>query len=427
VGKLVNIPSAKFLRTAFTFALSFGLGKGVAFSAAIALPRLVDAQTYGGIELALTLGLMGATVLGLGTSSVALRTELVDKDPRAELMLFGLCLWLAGVAVVAAPVALMFHWPVEYALGIALIALFGLQFSGSAYARMKGYIHLSGWLDNSSIMVVVALVGVLTLLGMATVGLLTWWVVAVAVALAALALRRVSGMPWPQFKEIVHPVVRLGAPMMLFGLSQILLFGTARLAIAKELGLTDVACFSLCARIALVLVFASQILSVGLFRSVYRMNLERIGWIFTRWVAVLSGLGFVVTLVSHFTGHLLVAWTEIPAAAFVRIFPLVTIQTTLWILNSNLEMFVVRDLLSRQATIACLSIVGIGAIVGLGLFRWIPATLPAVIWLYSIAMLAMLLVQMRLLARKGVSFRSAYFVLPLVASPWLIELLPAIS
>ena len=187
------------------------------------------------------------------------------------------------------------------------------------------------------------------------------------------------------------------------------------------------ACFSLCARIALVLVFASQILSVGLFRSVYRMNPERIGWIFARWVAVLSGLGFVVTLVSHFTGHFLVAWTEIPAAAFVRIFPLVTIQTTLWILNSNLEMFVVRDLLSRQATIACLSIVGIGVIVGLGLFRWIPATLPAVIWLYSIAMLAMLLVQMRLLARKGVSFRSAYFVLPLVASPWLIELLPAIS
>ena len=46
--------------------------------------------------------------------------------------------------------------------------------------------------------------------------------------------------------------------------------------------------------------------------------------------------------------------------------------------------------------------------------------------IYALAMLAMLLVQMRLLAHKGVPFRGAYAALPLAAAPLLIHLLPRI-
>jgi hypothetical protein len=94
-------PHVKLLRTASTFVLSFGLGKGFAFAAAIALPRLVDAQTYGVIELALTIGLLGSTILGLGAPSVAVRLELVEMDARSESALVAHCVWLAALGAIA--------------------------------------------------------------------------------------------------------------------------------------------------------------------------------------------------------------------------------------------------------------------------------------------------------------------------------------
>jgi hypothetical protein len=49
----------------------------------------------------------------------------------------------------------------------------------------------------------------------------------------------------------------------------------------------------------------------------------------------------------------------------------------------------------------------------------------AIIGIYSLAMLAMLLVQMRLLATKGVRFGGTYLVLPVVMAPCLMYLFPA--
>ena len=47
-----------------------------------------------------------------------------------------------------------------------------------------------------------------------------------------------------------------------------------------------------------------------------------------------------------------------------------------------------------------------------------------VINLYSALMAILLLTQVKLLARKGIDLRAAYWVLPLVAAPGLLYLLP---
>jgi hypothetical protein len=215
--------------------------------------------------------------------------------------------------------------------------------------------------------------------------------------------------------------------MMVFSLSQILLFGTSRIAIARELTLDDVASFSLAARIALVLVFASQVPSIGLFRSVYRAEGDQIARFFAIWIVVLSAIAFVLTAAAHFGARWAVLGTEIPAPVFAALFPAVAIQTTIWVLNSNLEMFVVRELKSSAAATACFVIVFLGLLAGAALSWAGRLGLMTIIGVYSVGMLAMLLVQMRLLAGKGVRFRGAYFALPLAAAPALFYLLPAVT
>ena len=118
--------------------------------------------------------------------------------------------------------------------------------------------------------------------------------------------------------------------------------------------------------------------------------------------------------------------TDTSPAAFAALFPLVGVLTTLWVLNSNLEMFVVRELQSRPAAIACLVIIGLGGLAGWGVSLAGRLDMTAILAIYALAMLAMLLVQMRLLAHKGVPFRGAYAALPLAAAPLLIHLLPRI-
>lgn len=414
----------KTLRKGLTFIVSFGLGKGAAFCAAVALPRLVDSTTYGAIELALTIGVLGATILGLGAPSVAVKYDLMDKDPRSVAILLGQSAWLALSGVAGAAAAMVIGLPPSYVCGAVMIGLFGAQSASTAFFRMRGYIHISGWVENTSMMLVFVCVAGLAAVGAARLGPLTGLMLAVALGTAAVAAVGLARHGTTGLKLLAGEVVRHGTPMMVFGLGQLLLFSTARLAIAQGGALTEVASYSLCARIALILVFASQMLNVGLFRTVYRASGAAIGRYFAVWIAVLSLLAFGVALAGHFGAGMAVLGTEIAPSSFAILFPIVAMQTTIWVLNSNLEQFVVRDLLSRPAAIASFVVVGASALVMLGLSAIGRLDLMAILAVYSLAMLAMLLVQMRLLAHKGVAFRGAYLVLPLAASPLLIYLLP---
>lgn len=425
LSKSMAIPSSKSVRTGLTFLLSFGLGKGAAFCAALALPRLADANLYGTIELALTVGMLGAAVLGLGAPAAAVKQHLVDDDPRADAVLSAHCVWLCALALMGAGLVGAVDPGAAYLSGIAMIGLVGFQSSATAYARMRGHIHLSGWLESSTIFLVFVIVGILFLTHGTRSSALLWQLIAVVALLGIANLVFFLRSRPADTAALAVEIVRVGTPMMIFGLSQILLFGTSRIAIARELSLADVAAFSLCARIALVLVFVSQVPSIGLFRSVYRLTGDAIARYFALWILVLSAISFGLCVAAHFGANLAVVGTDIPAAAFAYLFPAVAIQTTLWVLNSNLEMFIVRELLSRPAAIACFVIVAAGLAVGAALLLAGHLNLMVIIGIYSAAMLAMLVVQMRLLARKGAEFRNAYLALPLTAAPALLYLLPA--
>jgi len=420
----MSVLSSNAIRKGITFVLSFGLGKGTSFLAALALPRLMDAQVYGGIELALTIGTLGAAVVGLGATSVGTRRALVDNEPRGETIIFVHCLWLVLIGLAAAAGLAAAGWAVQYICGAAMIGVVGFQVSAASLTRIRGQVHWSGWFDNISIMITLVLVILVVLLGKADLPSFAWAVVATSAALGIVALWLLMRRPIGPWRPIIADVLALGVPMMMFAAAISLIFGTIRIAIAQELVLGDVARFSLCARICLVLIFVSQTLVTGLFRPIYKAGGEAISRAFSLWILALSAIALVVAIAGYYGAPLLVAGTTIPAADFAAVFPAVVIQTSLWVLNSNLEIFVVRELLARQASVACVVIAAGGLAVGAAVTALGLLTLLTVINLYSVLMAILLLTQMRLLLRKGIDFRRAYWALPLLAAPGLIYLLP---
>jgi hypothetical protein len=424
--KMSALPS-NIVRRGVTFVVSFGLGKGTSFLAALAMPRLMDARIYGGIELALTIGTLGAAVAGLGATSVAIRRYLVDKEPRAETMVFVHCLWLAVVALAAAGGLAAAGWAVQYVCGAAMIGIIGFQASASSFTRLRGRVHLSGWFDNISMIIVLTLAAFVLLAGKANLVAFTWCVAAAVASSGIAAAIMLIRKPVDSWRQVISDIVRLGTPMMLFGGAMMLIFGTIRIAIARELALADVACFSLCARICLVLIFVSQALATGLFRPIYQAGGETIARGFRLWIVALSAIAFVVAIIGRYGAPVLVAGTTTPPADFAAVFPAVVVQTSIWVLNSNLEIFVLRELISRQAAVACVVIAALGLAIGAAVVALGLLNLMCVINLYSALMATLLLTQMKLLSRKGIDLRRTYWALPLIGAPGLLYLLPRLA
>jgi O-antigen/teichoic acid export membrane protein len=411
-------------RVAVTFVFSFALAKGTSFLAAMTIPRLVDAPSYGVVELAMTVGVLSSSVLGLGVPGAANRLYLVDKEPRAQFLLAGSCLWLAALGLVGAFVLAWLDFDTKYVVCGAILGLYGLQFSASTFTRMRGFIHFSGWFDNVALLVVCALLAVFATRQSTNLESFTRSLIVLSGLLGMAALVILVRAAVPHLREIALRALSIGFPMMLFGASSLLIFGTLRIALGRSLTLSDVASYSLCARVTLLLVFISQVLATGFFRQLYQMESADVSRIFTAWVLALAGASTVLAIVAHFTSDLLVIGTAIPAGSVKAIFPAVTVQTALWILNSNLEMYIVRELLARKAALIFVLTAAAALAVGLLLHALGMLGLLTIINLYSVAMAAVLVMQMRVLSRHGVNLERCYLGLPLVGGPLLVSLLP---
>lgn len=411
-------------RVAVTFVFSFALAKGTSFLAAMAIPRLVDAPSYGVVELAMTVGVLSSSILGLGMPGAANRLYLVDKEPRAQFLLAGSCLWLAAVGLFGAFALVQLGFDAKYVVCSAILGLYGLQFSASTFTRMRGFIHYSGWFDNIAILLVCALLAVFATREHTDLGSFTGSLLVLSGLLGTAALIILVKAAVPDLKAVARRALSIGFPMMLFSASSLLIFGTLRIALGRSLTLSDVASYSLCARVTLLLVFISQVLATGFFRQLYQMEGADVSRIFTAWVVALAGASTVLAIVAHFASDLLVIGTAIPADNVKAIFPAVTVQTVLWILNSNIEMYIVRELVAQKAAQIFVLTAATTLAVGLLLHALGLIGLLTIINLYSVAMAAVLVIQMRLLSRHGVSLERSYWGLPLVAGPLLVYLLP---
>lgn len=417
-----NPSVAAQLRKATSFLFSFGLAKAVAFVAALMLPRLLDTREYAFVELALTVGLLAVTLLGFGGPEVATRMHLVEKSQHAGRLLLIYCLWLCACALLSSACLALWGHGLEVICCAAMIGLNSLQFAAATYSRIKGRIHLSGWFDNIPILLVSLIVAVACLIGAAPLPFLGGSLVGIAVAIIILSLVLLPRTGSLENLPLLPIMLTVGVPMMLYGVANSAIFATPRLAIAKVLTSSDVASFSLCARTALVLVFVNQVISTGLFRQLYELEKEKVGQILMLWIVLLSVFSAAFTVAALYFSDWLVLGTDIPSSLVVSLFPVVTVQVVLWILNSNLQNYVNRELASRLATLVLLLAGFAGLAVGAVAWEFQVLRLHTIISIYSGVMFVTLLAQMRILSRAGVPFGWAYAALPLIGAPLLAYL-----
>jgi O-antigen/teichoic acid export membrane protein len=416
--------SPALVRTAVGFVVAYGAAKGTSFVGALALPRLVDAQTYGILELALSVGAIAASVLGLSAPGAAARAHLVDNDPQATRMLAGYCCWLSTIGLVASAAMAASGLDADYVVCAAILGVYALQFSTSTYTRMNGLIRLSGWFDHLALLATTVVAIVLVAVAMATPIAFAWSFAALTAMAVVASARALNGTSLRELATLARRVIRVGGPMMFYGFTLMAIFSTPRIVIAMVSSITDVATFSLCSRLALVVILIHQLLSTGFFRQLYQLEKERVTAVLAAWIVAISGVGVVVAVIARYTADWLVIGTSVPAAAIIPIFPAIIVQTLLWVLNANLEIFVNRELISHRAAIAMVGPIAVAAAIGWWLHTTGHLSLATIIDVYTGLILTSLLTQMFLLAREGFPFKRCYAVLPLTAAPLLVLLLP---
>lgn len=413
------------LRSAVAFGVAYALAKGTSFVGAIALPRLVDAHTYGVLELALTVGAIVTSVLGFAAPGAAARMHLVEQDTRARRMLAGYCLWLATVSLLATVTLRVSGWDEVYGLCAAIIGVYGVQFALSSYTRMHGLNRLSGWFDNLALLLTALIAVVLVAAGLERLEVFAGIFVALSMMAVVASAVELKGASVGELRTLLAKALAVGGPMMLYSLSNVAIFNTPRVVLAEAGSIANVASFSVCSRLALVLILVHQLLSTGFFKQLYQMDKAMVGRVLAVWIVTLSGIAVIITVIARYTAGWLVIGTAVPAAAVVAIFPIVVVQTVFWILSANLEIFVNRELLSQRAAMIMVVLISMACCVGWLLQSAGQLGLMTILKVYTGLMIAAVLTQVALLSREGFAFGRCYAVLPIAAAPLIAFWLPA--
>jgi len=404
--------------------LSFGTAKAMTFFAALMLPRLVDQSTYGVLELAMTIGIFGSTILGLNIHTAVFRLHLVDKEPHAQTILAGQCFYLAVLGLVTAGFGVLAGGEAVYVLCTAILGLFAIQLYASTYAYMRGLVLLIGWVDGLPMLTIVVSAIILSLMGNAAPLQFAWTVVAIALVATAVSATTLLSASGHELRDLAMRAVKFGGSVTLYSLTTLAISSSSRLAIAQVLSIADVASFSLSLRLALILFFFHQFLGAIFFAQLYQLEGAVVGRIMTVWIVLLSAVATLFAVSVRVLSPWLVVGTQVPAEAIASILPAVTVQVVLWILNGNLEMFINREFLSRRAASVLGGLLSVAVGVGCLMHATDHLSLRAVIHVYIGLMLASLVMQMWLLSGKGFQFGRCYIVLPIVATPLLASLLP---
>ncbi len=410
------------MRRGITFLASFGLAKGLAFGAVLLLPRLLDPVSYGAVELALSVGLFGAGILGLGVVGAAARMHLVDGERHTEPLLAAICGWSALAGFLIGAGAVVAGAGAAWALCLFACGLFAFQLAATGYVRFRGHIHVAGWFDHAAILAFTLSASILWLFGSANVAGMTW----AAAVLSAGAVGAAVALAWSRGatleRDLVVRAIRIGWPIMLNGLILSALSGSQRIVIAKALTLADVALFSVCLRLATVLLIVHQVATTGLFQRVYRLSKDRIDSVFALWTIFIVTFACAITLAFHVAAPWLVHGTGVDPRDAAHVFPAIAAMTTFWIFSANVEMFVGRELLAGRVAPIVVAVMAAFAAIG-GLVSHVDRlSLIAICLLYAGATAMAVLAQMIMLRRADIRFRRAYATLPLGFAPLLAYL-----
>lgn len=409
------------LITVGLFLASYGGARGLAFMGILLLPRLLSAEVYGGVELALSIaGLLGNAV-GLGVPQATARLRLLLGHERVTDLL-ALAFLLSATPLVLGSIAAAVVTPLWIVpLTLVFAAIYGAQYNLSFWARAEGQKFMSTWVDNGTLVLIGIGAGILTVLHitpeMPASLYALWAVAALFVAGGGITLYRfrIPGL-WLNWRKAMHE----GLPLLATGLVLAAFVAAPRLLAGRFLSLADVGALALAARICLLLLIFYQLLMTWNFRNFYIWPAERCDKVFAAILIGLASLGSLVMLVWPWAAPVIAP--EFPELPRLTV-GLVAGQTVLWVALALFENSLGRQGLGIKAA-PTLFLVGLAA---WGIIEVIMLFVPITSHRIALAgiglMAAGVTVQWGLLYRSGLSLPRSGLALVSAALPALLALL----
>jgi len=348
------------------FLANFTVAKLAVYLMPLALAALASAQLYGGIELALAIGLQACAVL-LGAPLTGItQVYLIGGDRRVgDLLLFltfisalvltllTVLLWLAGADALAV-------------LVVSVICVTVLQNTGSTWLRMRGERNRTAWMDGASLLIAgTVVIGVVVLAGSDRTGL-----AALVFALVSGLVALVSGAMLfrhraPDLLARLGSVSRIGLPMMVAGTFAIWLGVGGRILVGIA-SPADLAAYSLAFRISGLALGVHQLATTAAFPSLYATRTRQAD----RLLGLFMGGVLGVSVILSIAGPLVVDVLSFSALhgqdkeTFRALVPLTSFQTFFWIGYALLQLRINRSGASKASILPILLVTagGIAAI-----------------------------------------------------------------
>jgi len=336
-------------RRPLTFLVSFVGTKALAFLGLLWIARSVSATIYGSIELSLAVGTIAGSVGLIGIHGAAPRLALAMGDEKIDDLLAFATFLLSATAAVGAAAIWVLGLPPLWACLAGCSATAAAQASLAAYARTRALPIMNSLVDASAAISMVLAVAALQLAREVTIAHVAQVFTFLAASIAAASFAVFRWRVRENFRSGYLNALSMGWRMQVFGLTSVIFGAGLRPLLALTLPLSALGVYSLCFRVANLLLLIHQVVSTYIFAVLYRSGSRGFDLLFALLVgflAVLSvGLWIAVPLMVH-----KVFPTYLSDLALIeKVFPLIEAQVVLWIGEALLENRTNRFGLSTRA------------------------------------------------------------------------------
>ncbi len=386
---------------------SFGLARGALFFAPVLIANLLPVDEYGKIELAHSIAVLVALIMGFGLpSSVPLILLRGEVTARWDTMLL-LCGLLSALLMVSAIFVLigtgeMFGLPILVLLFAAILIL---QQLWSATLKSKGRSTGSVFLEAGFWTVMVAGAAAVTRFGLPSIA------ISVVMALygAFLWLHTARDFLRSREKSRIFDLLvnlRLGGPLMFTTLLTLCTVSAGRLILGSVTDVTTVGVYAVLYRSTMLPLIGHQILNIALFRRLFTWDDE----VLMRRVAVLPAcvtLGVMVFWLLADRFGFLLGQRFVDTYTTHRIEGVVILgQTILWSAIAQNDLLVTRFQIAghvarRMFFVLLVCLPGLAILTG---STTSSETLRTFVFGYSIVIFLYYIIQSAVIARRGHHF-----------------------
>lgn len=376
------------------FLANFVLAKGAVYLTPLVLAAIAGAQLYGGIELALAIGLQACAILLGAPLAGIMQVYLIKRDSAVGDLLW----WLTFVSSVALLLLIGLLWLAGAGAATVLTAsvLFAtvIQNTASTWYRIRGERNRTAWADSASILIAgIVVIGVVAVFGTGATGtaglIFTALTGLTALVSAAVLLRHKA----TDLRGRLGRATRIGLPMMVAGMFSIWLGVGGRILI----GITspaDLAAYSLAFRIAGLALGVHQLATTAAFPRLYATRTRQADRLLAMFMAAVLAVTVILALAGPFVVDLFrfSALGPQDRETFRALVPLTSLQTYFWIGYALLLFRINRSGAAKASIVPVLivTIAGIGIILLVARFISNDARLICgLIALHSIAYFAM--------------------------------------